>query len=105
MAQIFVQKDSLVSDVYHAFLQAICISLEDNIRFRGAMSKLISDYAQVEISNKVKDILRMYHSTSWHSEPYHRNQNISEWTIGPSRHGPTPSSTGQEHLPTVGCSA
>ena len=33
------------------------------------MSKLISDYAQVEISNKVKDILRMYHSSSWHSPP------------------------------------
>ena len=43
------------------------------------MSKLISDYAQVEISNKVKDILRMYHSCSWHSEPYHQNQNPSEW--------------------------
>ena len=43
------------------------------------MSKLISDYAQVEISNKVKDILRMYYSSSWHSEPYHQNQNPSEW--------------------------
>ena len=45
------------------------------------MSKLISDYAQVEISNKVKDILvlRMYHSSSWHSEPYHQNQDPSEW--------------------------
>ena len=43
------------------------------------MSKLISDYAQVEISNKVKDILRMYHCSSWHSEPYHQNQNPSEW--------------------------
>ena len=43
------------------------------------MNKLISDYAQVEISNKVKDILRMYHSISWHSEPYQKNQNPSEW--------------------------
>ena len=50
-------------------------TLEDNIRFRGAMSKSISDYAQLEISNKVKDIL---HSSSWHSEPYHQNQNPSE---------------------------
>ena len=33
----------------------------------------------MEISNKVKDILRMYHSSSWHSEPYHQNQNPSEW--------------------------
>ena len=43
------------------------------------MSRLISDCAQVEISNKVKDILRMYHSSSWHSEPYHQNQNPAEW--------------------------
>ena len=80
MAQIFVGKDSLVSDVYpmHSSKQFIN-TLEDNVRFRGAMSKLISDYAQVEISNKVKDIVRMYHSSSWHSEPYHQNQNPSEW--------------------------
>ena len=64
MAQIFVDEDSLVSDVYP-------------IRFMGAMSKLISDYAQVEISNP--KILRMLHSSSWHSEPYHQNQNPSEW--------------------------
>ena len=53
-------------------------TLEDNIRFRGAMTKLISDYAKVEISNKAKDILRMYHSSSWNTEPYHQNQNPAE---------------------------
>ena len=42
------------------------------------MTKLISDYAKVEISNKVKNILRMYHSSSWNSEPYHQNQNPVE---------------------------
>ena len=80
MAQIFIGKDSLVSDVYpmHSSKQFVN-TLEDNIRFRGAKSKLISDYAQVEISNKVKDILRMYHSSTWHSEPCHQNQNPSEW--------------------------
>ena len=80
MAQIFVGKEILVSYVYpmHSSNQFVH-SLEDNIRFRGAMIKLISDYAQVEISNKVKDILRMYHSSSWHSEPYHQNQNLSQW--------------------------
>ena len=80
MAQIFIGKDFLVSDVYpiHSSKQFVN-TLEDNIRFRGGMSKLISDYAQVEFSNKVKDILRMYHSCSWHSEPYHQNQNPSEW--------------------------
>ena len=79
MAQMFVGKDSLVSGVspMNSYKQ-IVHTLEDN-RFRGAMSNLISDYAQVEISNKAKDILRICHSSSWHSEPYHQNQNPSEW--------------------------
>ena len=78
MAQIIIGKDSLVSDMYpmHSSKQFVN-TLEDNIRLRRAMSKLISDYAQVEISNKVRDILRMYHSRSWHSKPYHQNQNPS----------------------------
>ena len=80
MAQIDVGKDFLLSDVQpmHSSKQFVN-TLEDNIRFRGAMSKLISDCAQVEISNKVKDIIRMYHISSWHSEPYHHNQNPSKW--------------------------
>ncbi len=84
MAQIFVGKKSLISDVYELQSSKQFVNtLEDNIRFRGAMTQLISDYAKVEISNKVKDILRMYHSSSWHSEPYHQNQNaakIKAWT-------------------------
>ena len=79
MAQIFVGKRTLVTDVYPFRSQKQFVNtLEDNIRFRGAMTKLISDYAKVEISNKVKDILRMYQSSSWNSEPYHQNQNPAE---------------------------
>ena len=79
MAQIFVGKQTLVTDVYPLKSQKQFVNtLEDNIRFRGAMTKLISDYAKVEISNKVKDILRMDHSSSWNSEPYHQNQNPAE---------------------------
>ena len=79
MAQIFVGKRTLVTDVYPLKSQKQFVNtLEDNIRFRGAMTKLISDYAKVEISNKVKDILRMYHSSSWNSEPYHQNQDPAE---------------------------
>ena len=90
MAQIFVGKRTLVTDVYPLKSQKQFVNtLEDNIRFRGTVTKLISDYAKVEISNKVKDILRMYHSSSCNSEPYHQNQNPSEgryctlksWTI------------------------
>ena len=79
MAQIFVGKRTLVTDVYPLKSQKQFVNtLEDNIRFRGAMTKLISDNAKVEISNKVKDIIRMYHSSSWNSEPCHQNQNPAE---------------------------
>ena len=79
MAQRFVGKQTLVTDIYPLKSQKQFVNtLEDNIRFRGAMTKLISDCAKVEISNKVKDILRMYHSSSWNSEPYHQNQNPAE---------------------------
>ena len=43
------------------------------------MDKLLSDFAKTEISNKVMDILRVYHISNWHSEPYHQNQNPAEW--------------------------
>ena len=42
------------------------------------MDKLLSDSAKTEISNKVMDILRAYHISNWHSEPYHQNQNPAE---------------------------
>ena len=58
MAQFFVGRQSLFCDVYgmkskREFVNA----LEDNIRYRGAMDKLVSDMAQEEISRKVKDII------------------------------------------------
>ncbi|KAL7562902.1 hypothetical protein ACA910_000275 [Epithemia clementina (nom. ined.)] len=79
MAQLFVGKDTLVADVYPLKRESQFVnSLEDNICEWGAMSQLISDYAKVEISAKVMDILCAYHSSSWHSEPYHQNQNPAE---------------------------
>ena len=54
-------------------------TLEDNIRRRGAMDKLVSDSAKTEISEKVMDILRAYLISNWHSEPYPQNQNPAEW--------------------------
>ena len=53
-------------------------TLEDNIPKRRAMDKLISDRAQVEISNKVRDIMRNYIIDDWQSEPYHEHQNPAE---------------------------
>ena len=79
IAQLFVGHKSLVSDVYPMKSgKQFVNTLEDNIRFRGAMSKLLSDSARNELSNKVKDILRAYHISNWQSEPYHQNQNPAE---------------------------
>ena len=44
------------------------------------MDKLLIDSATTEISNKVMDILRAYHISNWHSEPYHQHQNTAEWS-------------------------
>ena len=54
-------------------VEKVCVTGIDDHELPGL------DIAQLEISNKVRDILRMYHSSSWHSEPYHQNQNPSEW--------------------------
>ena len=36
------------------------------------MDKFLSNSAKTEISNIIMDILRAYHISNWHSEPYHR---------------------------------
>ena len=57
-AQVFVGTKSLVTDVYGMKTEKQFVNtLQDIIRTCGAPTKLISDNAQVEISNKVKDIL------------------------------------------------
>ena len=79
-AQVFVGRDTLVADAYPMKSgKQFVNTLEDNIRRRGAMDKLLSDSAKTEISNKVMDILRAYHISNWLSEPYHQNQNPAEW--------------------------
>ena len=45
----------------------------------GSYGQALSDSAKTEITNKVIDILRAYHISNWHSEPYHQNQNPAEW--------------------------
>ena len=79
-AQVFVGRDTLVADAYPMKSgKQFVNTLEDNIRRHGAMDKLLSDSAKTEISNKVMDILRAYHISNWHSEPYHQNQNLAGW--------------------------
>ena len=80
MAQLFVWKESLVSDIYPMRSgKQFVNTLEDNIHRYCAMDKLISDSAKNEISHKVMDILRDYKINDWQSEPYHQNQNPVEW--------------------------
>jgi len=42
------------------------------------MSKLISDRAKAQVSNKALDILRNYVIDNWQSEPYHEHQTPAE---------------------------
>ena len=66
------------------------------------MSKLISEYAQVEISNKVKDILRSTTAVVGILNLITRIKILQNGIMEPSKYGLTPSSTGLEHLQAVG---
>ena len=61
-AQVFVGRDSLAADVYPMKSgKQFVNTLEDNIRRRGAMDKLLRYSAKTEISKKVMNILRAYY--------------------------------------------
>ena len=78
-AQFFCGTESLVCDVYGMKSDKQFVNtLQDNIRRWGAMSKLISDRAQVEISNKALDILHNLMISDWQSEPHQQHQNPAE---------------------------
>eukprot|EP00934_Nitzschia_sp_Nitz4_P007597 Nitzschia sp. Nitz4//scaffold540_size3482//2825//3466//NITZ4_009267-RA/size3482-processed-gene-0.4-mRNA-1//1//CDS//3329554263//7587//frame0 len=53
-------------------------TLEDVIRYRGAMDTIISDRGSNEISNRVRDILRALHIRDWTSEAHYQHQNHAE---------------------------
>ena len=79
LAQIFIGRRSNVLDVYPMrSTKEFVDTLQDVIRKRGAMDKLISDRAQVEISKQVLDILRALVISDWQSEPHHQHQNFAE---------------------------
>jgi Reverse transcriptase (RNA-dependent DNA polymerase) len=78
-AVIFTGLETQVTDVYSIKTDKQFVNtLEDNIRYRGAPTKLISDRAQVEISQKVLDILRTLCISDWQSEPHQQQQNPAE---------------------------
>ena len=81
-AQVFVGTTTMVTDIYGIKSDKEFVNtLEDQIRKRGAMDKLISDRAQVEVSKKVQDLLRAYVIDDWQSEPHHQHQNFAERRI------------------------
>jgi hypothetical protein len=75
-AQIFVDTETLVTDVYGIkTVKQFVNTLEDNIRERGALSRLLSDRAQVEISVCVVGIFHALHIGQWQREPHQQHQN------------------------------
>ena len=78
-AQIYVGRHSRYIHVYGMSTASQFVNtLNDVIRKSGAMDRLTSDRAQVEVSKKVKDILRSFVIADWQSEPYQQQQNYSE---------------------------
>ena len=79
MGQLFIGRISLVIDVLGMSTEAEFVNtLEDNIRKRGAMDKLITDSSRIEISKRVKDILRSLCIDDWQSEANYQHQNFAE---------------------------
>ena len=75
-AQFFCGQQSLVCDFFEMKTDKKFVNtLEDTIRQCGDMDKLITDSAQVEITGRVKDILRAYVVDNLSSESVYQQQN------------------------------
>ena len=80
--KVFVGMNTNVTDVYPLKTEKQFVNtLEDNIRNRGAPSKLVSDRAQVEISGRTLELLRVLCVPAWQSEPHNQWQNPAERRI------------------------
>jgi hypothetical protein len=78
-AQLFVGTKTHTADVYPIKSNKQFVNtLLDNITQCGAPTKLISDRAQVEISERVKQVLQPLHISTWQSEPHQQHQNPAE---------------------------
>ena len=98
-AQLFVGTKTLVTDVYGMMTDKKLVNtLEDNIRKRGAMDKIISNSVQSDIFNRVKDILRSLFIDDWKSEPCYQHQTSLKENIRLQRGRPTLSSIEQARL-------
>jgi hypothetical protein len=78
-AQIFNGRHSHVIDVFPMHSPKEFINaLEDVIRKRGAIDKLISDRGTNEISKRAHHILHALVIADWQSEPHYQHQNHAE---------------------------
>jgi hypothetical protein len=78
-AQLFVGTKTHTADVYPIKYDKQFVNmLLDNITQCGTPTKLISDRAQVEISEHVKQVLRPLHISTWQSKPHQQHQNPAE---------------------------
>ena len=83
MAQFLVGRDTLVCDAYGIKSQKQFINtFYDNIKFMGAMTTLITDGGQYEISKKVADLLKSLFIKQYESKPYHQHQDKAELHYG-----------------------
>jgi hypothetical protein len=83
MAQIFVGRKTLVTDVYPMNHEhQIPCTLEHNIKDRGAMETIISDGARAAIGPRIKSICGIFSIKNYQSEPHHQHQNYAENRIG-----------------------
>jgi len=79
-AQLFIGTKSLLLDAYAMKTPAhFSSTLMDNITQQGAATKLIiSDRAQVEMSKRIKEILRTLFIGAWQSEANNQHQNFAK---------------------------
>jgi hypothetical protein len=79
IAQFFVGRELQFMSVHPLKnMSQFVNTLEDEIRKRGAMGKLISDHVTNNISNKVLDILRHLCIEDWQSKPHYQHQNFAK---------------------------
>jgi hypothetical protein len=78
-AQLFVGTKTHTADMFPIKSDKQFVNtLLDNITQLIAPTKLISNCAQVEISECIKQVLRPLHITTWQSEPHQQHQNPDE---------------------------
>jgi hypothetical protein len=83
MAQIFVGRKTLVTNIYAMMSESqIPCTLEYNIKDRGAMETIISDGAQAATGIQIKGICSLYTIKNYQSEPHHQHQNYAENRVG-----------------------